>query len=529
MSNIPTRLNNPGDLKSSSGQGGFQSFSSPQEGFNALKNDLNIKISGQSKTGLTPQSTLKDFAYKWAPPSDNNDSESYANNLAKKLGVSTETPIGSLKGRVDDFANAIADNEGYQGIRVAGTSVSAKSEPELTDNFQTKNTIPQLNHSQLIANVNAMESQGAKPEEIQNYLDGLKSKQSLQKPQQQHSGQSGYAAITPTDLSNISPDVLAGGTPQSPQEQTLGQQIGQRGSDLANAVGSIIGGEKTGSSRLSGVIQGAGALAGGIGDVIGKGLDLIPGVKQIEGIIGQGVNSFAQTPAGQSVMKSMQDFSTAHPELSKDIGAGFNIVTAIPILKGFGLVKNAVLDGASIALKKSAQDIAVKDLTKVVADSTTGKSFLTQNADAIKTLIKNNIIPTVENGKWSIAEATQSLADAIKADPSKYTELTKAGDVLQHIDGKEYKPGILGEAIKHSATVAGFGIGETLSGGSTGGLIGGYAGRQTGKFAEKKLGDITTGLLKRSAQAGTKLTKQELKTKLPGLFGGTVVHKLSKT
>lgn len=121
MPNIPTRLNNPGDIKDPK-TGTFKKFKNPQEGFLNLKNDLNAKITGNTSTGLTGKSTLREFANKWAPPSDNNDSEGYAQNLAKKLKVTADTPIGSLKNRLDEFAGAIADNEGYQGPRVLGTS-----------------------------------------------------------------------------------------------------------------------------------------------------------------------------------------------------------------------------------------------------------------------------------------------------------------------------------------------------------------------------------------------------------------------
>jgi hypothetical protein len=124
MANIPTRNNNPGDLRDQK-TGSFKTFSDPQQGFEALKNDLNAKITGNTSTGLNSKSSIKDFASKYAPDSDGNNSSQYAENLAKKLGVTSDTPIGSLSNRLDDFASAIADNEGYQGKRVLGTTSSA--------------------------------------------------------------------------------------------------------------------------------------------------------------------------------------------------------------------------------------------------------------------------------------------------------------------------------------------------------------------------------------------------------------------
>jgi hypothetical protein len=170
MDNIPTRNNNPGDLRNTT-TGAFNSYSTPQEGFDALNNDLQTKISGKSKTGITPDSSLLDFSKIYAPASDNNDPVSYANNLAKKLGVTSDTPISSLSGRVHDFASAIADNEGYQGNRVAGSSQTTPQVQPIADN--TPALAQTYTKQQLTENINAMEDQGASQSEIQDYLDGL--------------------------------------------------------------------------------------------------------------------------------------------------------------------------------------------------------------------------------------------------------------------------------------------------------------------------------------------------------------------
>lgn len=134
MANIPTRNNNPGDIKDMT-TGQFRTYASPEEGYGALVNDLNTKISGKSKTGVTPQSSLRQFSSIYAPSSDNNDPESYAQNLAKQLGVLADTPISDLKDRVNEFAHAIARNEGYQGpdMMVAGTSQSAPQASTIND------------------------------------------------------------------------------------------------------------------------------------------------------------------------------------------------------------------------------------------------------------------------------------------------------------------------------------------------------------------------------------------------------------
>jgi len=109
--NQPTRKNNPGDLKRG---GNIATFPTPQEGYAALMNDLQTKISGKSKTGLTPDSTLADFSNKYAPSSDNNDPAQYTANLANQLKVAPNIKLSELQPKIGQFTEAVAKNEGYQ-------------------------------------------------------------------------------------------------------------------------------------------------------------------------------------------------------------------------------------------------------------------------------------------------------------------------------------------------------------------------------------------------------------------------------
>lgn len=183
MANLPTRNNNPGDLRNTS-TGQFNKYSSPTEGYNALVNDLNIKMSGKSKTGVTPDSDLLHFSSIYAPASDKNDPTSYANNLASQLGVPVTTKIKDLQPRIHDFARAISKNEGYQGSNsmVAGTSESTSQVQPILDNTQTVQTIDsytdsigkKLTKQQLTENINYMDSQGFSQDDIQKYVNGFK-------------------------------------------------------------------------------------------------------------------------------------------------------------------------------------------------------------------------------------------------------------------------------------------------------------------------------------------------------------------
>lgn len=66
-----------------------------------------------SRSGLNANSTLFDFFSVYAPSADNNNPSSYASIVAKNLGVTSDTPIGELRGRVSEFARAIAQHEGF--------------------------------------------------------------------------------------------------------------------------------------------------------------------------------------------------------------------------------------------------------------------------------------------------------------------------------------------------------------------------------------------------------------------------------
>ena len=198
---------------------------------------------------------------------------------------------------------------------------------------------------------------------------------------------------------------------QKLQEPGLGQQLTQRGMDIGGAVQETLQGK---INPVSGVLQTAGSVAGMLGDITTKGLELIPGVKQLENLLGQGIGALAKTDIGQAVGKSIGDFSKEHPELSKDIGAGFNIITAIPILKGLGAIKNVALDATSSALKGFAEKSMAKDLTETLSRTIGGKKVLAKGGnDYIKTLIDERAIPDIVGNKYTTQDAFGKLGQRI--------------------------------------------------------------------------------------------------------------------
>lgn len=202
---------------------------------------------------------------------------------------------------------------------------------------------------------------------------------------------------------------------QKTRTEIINEDLNKRGEQLKTGVESLIGGkEKTGQTRASGLLQTVGAGAGALGDVVSAGLRLIPGVKQIEGAIGTGVENFAQTDVGKSVFQSMKQFSEEHPELSKDLEAGFNIVTAIPILKGLGVAKNLAFDAASMALKKQAENTFTEEATRILSKTIKGQNLLRKNPEAVSSLVKERIIPDVKKGALDTFENRSMVARDIK-------------------------------------------------------------------------------------------------------------------
>lgn len=107
---LATKNNNPGNLKDPQ-TGSFHKFNSPEDGYVALMNDLQGKVSGASSTGLNGNSTLFDFAKTYAPESDKNNPAQYTVDLANRLKINPDTKLSDLQGRIPEFAFAIAHNE----------------------------------------------------------------------------------------------------------------------------------------------------------------------------------------------------------------------------------------------------------------------------------------------------------------------------------------------------------------------------------------------------------------------------------
>lgn len=197
------------------------------------------------------------------------------------------------------------------------------------------------------------------------------------------------------------------------EQPTLGSKLAGRIGDISQAV-TDLGQKKQG--YLSTGLQAVGGVAGMLGDVTTSALENTPGIgwamKGIENAIGSGVGKFAQTDTGKQVFSAVQDFAEKHPELSKDIGAGINIVSAIPILKGLGVVKNVALDAASLALKGQAEKSFAQGIANTFT-SKTAQKVLANNPQGIASIVEQRAIPEIENGRYVTKDAYSQMSNAI--------------------------------------------------------------------------------------------------------------------
>lgn len=113
MANLGLQNNNPGNLRNPQ-TGGFQKFNNPDEGYNKLVQDLAIKQSGKSSV-IKPGASIEQLGNVWAPPSDNNIPGAWAKNVAKTVGVDTNTPFDKIP--VDKLAKGVQVAEGTSSMK----------------------------------------------------------------------------------------------------------------------------------------------------------------------------------------------------------------------------------------------------------------------------------------------------------------------------------------------------------------------------------------------------------------------------
>ncbi len=226
--------------------------------------------------------------------------------------------------------------------------------------------------------------------------------------------------------------------------QEVQSNIGQRISDFSGGISTALqGGPNAAGHLVSGVLQAGGAVAGGLGDVVNAGLQLIPGVQAAEKALGQGVKSLTQTKTGQDVVGAYNEFAQTHPELAKDIGAGVNILSAIPLLRGLSVAKTAIGDATVSAFKNKLTTAAGDEIRGSLSPLSKATKSLTRaearGLDPVGTITSDTkFMPKVVEGPngyvYDSAPGYTALGSAIAKDEKALQELlatrTKPGAVV---------------------------------------------------------------------------------------------------
>lgn len=124
---LPNRNNNPGNLRPSGASSGFRTFSSEQEGWDAMSNQLMMYFNGTSRAaGFKKLRTVNDIINKWAPPSEN-DTGSYVKEVASYMGVGANDEINLADPNVmAKLRTAMARREGFgnwkNGLKIGGAN-----------------------------------------------------------------------------------------------------------------------------------------------------------------------------------------------------------------------------------------------------------------------------------------------------------------------------------------------------------------------------------------------------------------------
>jgi hypothetical protein len=121
---LADKNNNPGNIRGSSGLGGFSGYSSEQEGWDAMSNQLMRYFNGQT-TGRKLR-TVKDIISTWAPPSEN-DTGSYIKQVSDYMGVGANDQINLADPKVmAKLRTAMARHEGFgnwqNGLKMSGNN-----------------------------------------------------------------------------------------------------------------------------------------------------------------------------------------------------------------------------------------------------------------------------------------------------------------------------------------------------------------------------------------------------------------------
>ncbi|MGC4125015.1 hypothetical protein [Enterobacter sp.] len=159
---LPDRNNNPGNLRPAGG-GGFRTFSSAIEGWQAMKNQLMRYFTGKT-TGQHLQ-TVQDIVKTWAPAGDHNDPVKYAKDVAGWMHVSPDAVLNLTNpGTMASLMQSMARKEGYSNwnsplaYRAAGAGISQQNTYHIYGGGDAREVGSEVERRQQSANARVMQT-----------------------------------------------------------------------------------------------------------------------------------------------------------------------------------------------------------------------------------------------------------------------------------------------------------------------------------------------------------------------------------
>lgn len=291
---------------------GFQQFSSPDEGMQAMQNDLMAKVSGNSKAmqarfGANYQPTLENIITTWAPPSEN-DTGAYIRNVSNASGLAPNAVLSPQDiGRI--VPAMIKQEGGNTAVRVFTTPVSAN--------------VTQTNYSQLSDDELLKMAGIAAPAQVQpGFLQRLQGNVDNRRAQ----------------METLATQAVAG---DISYPEALARQGLKSAQLLGDTAGTIIG--------------------TAIPDFVKEGAS-------------NAVNYLATTDPGRAVVGAVTDFNQNHPIASGRIGSIYdaaNVLLPFAKVRGKSLINTATetagdVGNAALPVVQKAGNVALSGAGKLL-------------------------------------------------------------------------------------------------------------------------------------------------------------------
>ena len=113
------RHNNPGNLRPVGATEGFQTFPDMASGVDAMRRQIDLYWTGESRAAGRPLRTVRDIVSTYAPPSEN-PTDAYVARVSRSLGVDADAPLDRETATSDRFLQAMIDVETGGGFQIGG-------------------------------------------------------------------------------------------------------------------------------------------------------------------------------------------------------------------------------------------------------------------------------------------------------------------------------------------------------------------------------------------------------------------------